>query len=42
MESDTFYRYFMAELVQDFHGENVVNLITRMVSMEIAWRQSGE
>ena len=30
------------EIVLGFYGENMVNLITRIVSMEIVWRQCGE
>ena len=37
-----FYGKISLEIVWSFHGENVVNLITRMVSMEIIWIQCGE
>ena len=34
-----FYGKISLEIFWGFHGENVINLITRMVSMEIVWRQ---
>ena len=38
VESDTLWRFY-----GDFmDGENIVNLITIMVNMEIVWRQCGE
>ena len=32
----------LCNLSEDFYGENKVNLITRMVSMVIVWRQREE
>ena len=42
MESDTFYGDSMAKIIEGFHRENMVNLITSMVSMEITWRLCGK
>ena len=37
-----FYCKISLDIVFGFHGENMANLITKMASVEIMWRQCGE
>ena len=45
MESDTLWRFYgkiSLDIVWGFVGENMINQITRIVRVEIVWRQCGE
>ena len=37
-----FYGKVSLDIVWGFHGENMANLIIKMVSVEIMWREYGE